>query len=177
MNDLKIAFISSHRFEDGAAIRGAVLVADYDTKPLEFRVTAPIRPTFYQKTLYGELLELHILVELIALPLIVELKEKPQIILVRDPIFLGINDKQMVPTILILKEDEPLFGKNIPTEQLDSANSEHPSLILKTSENFSNELNSVQQQLQSIYSRRNILEPFSRNDIACQEVHQQKLGD
>jgi hypothetical protein len=36
MNDLKIAFISSHRFENGAAIRGAVLVADYDTKPLHF---------------------------------------------------------------------------------------------------------------------------------------------
>lgn len=177
MNDLKIAFISSHRFEDGAAIRGAVLVADCDTKPLEFRVTAPVRPTLFQKTLYGELLDEHILVELIAVPLLAELKEKPQIILVREPLFLGINAKQMIATVLILKEDELQFGKNIPTAQLDSANSENPSLILKTSEKLRNELNSVQQQLESIYSRRNILEPFSRNDIACQEVHEQKLGD
>lgn len=177
MNDLKIAFISSHRFENGAAIRGAVLVADCDTKPLEFRVTAPIRPTFYQKTLYGELLDEHILVELIAVPLLAELKEKPQLILVRDPIFLGINDKQMVPTILVLKEDEPQFGKNIPTVQIDFANSDHPPLIFKTLEKFRTELNSVQQHLQPIYSRRNILEPFSRNDIACQDVHERKLGE
>jgi hypothetical protein len=95
---------------------------------------------------------------------------------VRDPIFLGINDKQMVPTILILKEDEPQFGKNIPTVQIDFANSDHP-LIFKTSEKFRNELNSVQQQLQPIYSRRNILEPFSRNEIACQDVHERKLGE
>ncbi len=177
MNDLKIAFISSHRFEDGAAIRGAILVADCDTKPLEFRVTAPVRPKFYQKTLYGELLDEHIRVELIAVPLLAELKEKPHIILVREPLFLGINDKQMVPTILILKEDEPEFGKNIPKKQLESANSAHPTLILKTSEKFSNELNSIQQQLQQLYSRRNLLEPFSRNNIACQEVHERKLGD
>src|SRR4028118_1537774 len=98
MNDLKIAFISSHSFENGAAIRGAVLVADCDTKPLEFRVTAPVRPTLFQKTLYGELLDEHILVELIAVPLLAELKEKPQIILVRNSLFLGINAKQMIPT-------------------------------------------------------------------------------
>lgn len=177
MNDLKIAFLSSHHFEDGAAIRGAILVADCDTKPLEFRVTSPVRPTPFQKTLFGELLDEHILVELIAVPLLAALKEKPQIILVRDPIFLKINDKQMITTILILKEDEPQFGQNIPTVQIDCANPDQPPLIFKTSDNFRNELNSVQQQLKPIYSRRNILEPFSRNNIACQEMHERKLGD
>jgi hypothetical protein len=176
MNDLKIAFISSHRFEDGAAIRGAILVADCDTKPLEFRVTAPVRPTLFQKTLYGELLDEHILVELIAVPLLAELKEKPQIILVRNPLFLGINAKQMIPTVLILKEDELQFGKNNPTAQLDSA-SGHPPLILKTSDKFSKELDSIREQMESIYSRRDLLEPFSRNSIACQEVHNQRLGE
>lgn len=176
MNDLKIAFISSHHFEDGAAIRGAILVADFDTKPLEFRVTAPVRPTLFQKTLYGELLNEHILVELIAVPLLAELKEKPQIILVRDPLFLGINARQMIRTVLILKEDELQFGKNNPTAQLDSV-SGRPPLILKTSEQFSKELDSIREQLESIYSRRDLLEPFSRNKIACQEVHNQRLGE
>ncbi len=176
MNDLKIAFISSHRFEDGAAIRGAILVADCDTKPLEFRVTAPVRPTLFQKTLYGELLDEHILVELIAVPLLTELKEKPQITLVRNPLFLGINARQMIPTVLILKEDELQFGKNNPTAQLDSI-SGRPPLILKTSDKFSKELDSIREQLESIYSRRDLLEPFSRNKIACQEVHNQRLGE
>jgi hypothetical protein len=176
MNDLKIAFISSHHFEDGAAIRGAILVADFDTKPLEFRVTAPVRPTLFQKTLYGELLNEHILVELIAVPLLAELKEKPQIILVREPLFLGINARQMIRTVLILKEDELQFGKNNPTAQLDSV-SGRPPLILKTSEQFSKELDSIREQLESIYSRRDLLEPFSRNKIACQEVHNQRLGE
>jgi hypothetical protein len=151
-------------------------VADCDTKPLEFRVTAPVRPTLFQKTLYGELLNEHILVELIAVPLLAELKEKPQIILVRDPLFLGINARQMIRTVLILKEDELQFGKNNPTAQLDSV-SGRPPLILKTSEQFSKELDSIREQLESIYSRRDLLEPFSRNKIACQEVHNQRLGE
>ena len=176
MNDLKIAFISSHRFENGVAIRGALLVADCDTKPLEFRVTAPVRPTLFQKTLYGELLDEHILVELIAVPLLAELKEKPQIILVRDPLFLGINAKQMIPTVLILKENELEFGKNNPTTQLDST-AGHPPIILKTSDKFSKELDSIREQLELIYSRRDLLEPFSRNNIACHEVHNQRLGE
>ncbi|MCK7537635.1 MAG: hypothetical protein MZV63_45115 [Marinilabiliales bacterium] len=63
------------------------------TKPLEFRVTAPIKTTNFQKTLYGDVLLEHVLVELISLPLITVLNEELDLILVKDPLFLGANNK------------------------------------------------------------------------------------
>jgi len=56
MEELTIGFLSSAKFENDSVIRGAILVTDVETKPLEFRVTAPVRPTNFQKTLYGDIL-------------------------------------------------------------------------------------------------------------------------
>ncbi|GGA20693.1 hypothetical protein [Okeania sp. KiyG1] len=173
INDIKIAFISCFDFEDGNVIRGSILVTDYETKPLEFRVTEPIRPTNFQETLYGELLKEHIFVELIAAPLLTATETKSQLILVQEPLLLEINTRQEIPTILVIREDEPQYGLKTSTVQLNSINSNYPPLILTTSDNFSTELESIAKQLESIYYRRNILEPFDRSQLACQQVHEQ----
>lgn len=89
MSEMKLAFLSNYKFENDAAIRGAILVTDASTKPLEFRVTAPIRPTNLQKTLYGKILDEHLAVELISLPLLDSLNDnnKPDLIIVLDALF------------------------------------------------------------------------------------------
>ncbi|MGE5410933.1 MAG: hypothetical protein ACM3MI_08235, partial [Clostridiales bacterium] len=99
MDLVRIAFLETYSFDDKSGIMGAILVTDPDTKPLEFRVTAPIKPTSFQKTLYGNVLHEHILVELIALPLLGAIKDDIDLILVRDPLFLGINNKQGVRAV------------------------------------------------------------------------------
>ena len=40
-----LAFLESYSLKDKEGIMGAILVTDTDTKPVEFRVTAPITPT------------------------------------------------------------------------------------------------------------------------------------
>ena len=52
MEVANLAFIETYTLENDAGIMGAILITDPDTKPLEFRVTAPIKPTNFQKTLY-----------------------------------------------------------------------------------------------------------------------------
>ena len=74
-----IGFLGYREFDDGKAYRGAILVTDESSKPLEFRCTAPVRPTNLQRTLYGKSLLPHILTELIAVPLIASMREKPQL--------------------------------------------------------------------------------------------------
>jgi len=64
----KIGFLETYAPDDNGGVMGAILVTDADTKPLEFRVTAPIKTTNFQKTLYGDVLLEHILVELISVP-------------------------------------------------------------------------------------------------------------
>lgn len=48
----KLMFLDVALFEDGAAIRGGVLVTDLDTKPYEFRCTSPVRPTHLQSFIW-----------------------------------------------------------------------------------------------------------------------------
>jgi hypothetical protein len=67
---LRIAFLSYVETEKGLAGRGAALVTDHVTKPLEFRCTSPIKPNPVQRTLYGETLRSYIAIDLVGQPLI-----------------------------------------------------------------------------------------------------------
>src|ERR1035441_1934337 len=88
-----IAFLGFREFDDGEAYRGAILVTDESSKPLEFRCTAPVRPTQLQRTLYGKSLLPHVLTELIAMPLISSVREKPQLILIAEDAFFDVRQK------------------------------------------------------------------------------------
>lgn len=57
MEQTKLAFLSRLSFDNDSCIRGGILITDVNTKPLEFRVTAPIKPTSFQKTLYGKIIK------------------------------------------------------------------------------------------------------------------------
>lgn len=83
---------------------------------MEFRVTAPIRPTNFQKTLYGDILTEHILVELVTIPWLDALSQKPGIVVVRDPLFLGGNDRQDIPIVVA----EKLLGWSIEIRYFDA---------------------------------------------------------
>ena len=177
MGFLTIGFLGMYRFENGTAIRGGMLVTDVETKPLEFRVTAPIRPQKFQEILYGELLDMHISVGLVGLPLMNALQQKPNLIIVRDELFLRMNAEQEIPTILMLKEDEPLFRQGVSVNPLNSPDSSRPSVKICTSGQFEPRLEEFTQQLQLIFLNRNLMEPFDRLDKACEDVHSRKLGE
>ncbi len=170
MNDLKIAFVSKYQF-DNDAIRGATLVTDKDTKPLEFRVTEPVRPTKIQRTLYGEILYDYILVELIAVPLIAALTEKPSFVLVQDEIFLEANSKQDIPIIRLLEEKDTVYGAEKNIQEIESP-SKFPPLRITTSQNLEINLTPIKNQLEQIYISRDVLEPFNRIQKACAQVQE-----
>lgn len=179
MEFLKIGFLGIHRFEENdAAIRGAMLITDTDMKPLEFRVTAPVRPQQFQKILYGELLNEHLSVELIGIPLVNAVEQKPNIVLVRDPFFLGMNAKQEIPIILMQKEDESLLKKGASTTKpLEPPDSARPPVKISTSGSFESQLEEIAQQLQTIFASRNLMEPFKRIEKACEDVHNNPKRD
>ena len=102
----KIAFLETYTLSENGGIMGAILVTDAETKPLEFRVTAPIRPTSFQKTLYGDVLLEHILVELISVPLLNAVNEQIDLIVVKDPLFLGANAKQGVRVVRLVSDEK-----------------------------------------------------------------------
>jgi hypothetical protein len=177
MEIAKMAFLETFALEDNGGIMGAILVTDADTKPLEFRVTAPIKPTSFQKTLYGDVLLEHILVELISVPLLNAVNEQIDLIIVKDPFFLGTNNKQGIRVLRVFNEEDGKSRISSKSEPLAfSANGKGKTMI-ETSKKFEAELPAIKDMLNKLAENRNLLEPFERLKLACEQVHQQKSLD
>lgn len=172
-----LGFLEVKRFDNEAATRGAILITDIDTKPIEFRITAPVCPQNMQTILYGELLNEHIAVELIGLPLINAVNTKPDLILVRDDLLLNISNKQNIPTIRIMRSDEPAAKKELKTQTLNTSNPSYQSAKIYTNGKFTELLEEVAEKLQPFFSQRNLIEPFDRLERACIDAHNKKLGN
>lgn len=172
----KIGFLETYTLESNVGIMGGILVTDIDTKPLEFRVTAPIKPTNFQKTLYGEVLLEHISVELIALPLISSVNEQIDLILVKDPFFLGANTKQGIRVVRIFQESDEKNPLN-KSEELTGSGKANQKLFIETHKKFESELPDIRDRLNAISATRNLIEPFERLKLACEQVHLQKTGE
>ncbi len=176
MDLVRIAFLETYTFDDNSGVMGAILVTDPDTKPLEFRVTAPIKPTNFQKTLYGDVLLEHILVELIALPLLGAIKDDLDLILLRDPLFLGINNKQGVRAVRLYKDNEgSAKGKKSGEDNVKLPGD--TGIFIDTVKKFSSELPEIAEKLGQISALRNLIEPFDRLKTACEQVHLQKIDE
>lgn len=171
----KIAFLETYSLEDSGGVMGAILVTDAETKPLEFRVTAPIKPTTFQKTLYGDVLLEHILVELISVPLLNAINEQIDLILVKDPLFLGANTKQAIRVLRITNDEKAKSRTGTKVEEIKQAGGE--KLFIETSKKFESELQGIRESLERIAEHRNLIEPFERLRIACEQVQSQRTNE
>jgi hypothetical protein len=171
----KIAFLETYSLEDSGGVMGAILVTDAETKPLEFRVTAPIKPTTFQKTLYGDVLLEHILVELISVPLLNAINEQIDLILVKDPLFLGANSKQAIRVLRITNDEKAKSRTGTKVEEIKQTGGE--KLFIETSKKFESELQGIRESLEKIAEHRNLIEPFERLRIACEQVQSQRTNE
>ncbi len=170
----KIAFLESYELEDNGGVMGAIMVTDAITKPIEFRVTAPIKPTSFQRTLYGDVLHEHVLVELISVPLLNAINEQVDIIIVKDPFFLGANNKQGIRVVRIFDEGEKQSSNSSKALELAISANGNGKTLLETSQKFESELSVINDELNKLSEGRNLLEPFERLKLACEQVNQQK---
>lgn len=111
------------------------------------------------------------------MPLLDAVQNKPDLIIVRDPLFLKLNLQQSVPTVLLLKEDEPLIGKGLSTNVLTSESSNYSTVKIFVSNKFESNLKEILEKLQLIFTSRDLMEPFNRLENACEDVHKRKVGD
>jgi hypothetical protein len=166
----KLVFLDTALFEDGAAIRGGVLVTDLETKPYEFRCTSSVRPTHLQRVLYGDTLDEYVYIELIGLPLIRQTKEPAGLILVRNPLLLKCRPSLPHPIVLVRRDQKSVA-------QVDAGESEiHPITIVSHRE-FPAEQKAAQALLTPLLQKRDLLEPFERLQVALSEAHKQKIGE
>ena len=178
--DTQLLFIVSQKFESGKANRGAFLLTDADTKPLEFRCTNPIRPTSLQTVLYGQMLQRHLMVELIGVPLVNSLKQPPSVVLVQEPDMLALRAKIATPVVHVTKESAISVdgdGDGSRTALLSSGSGQFEPVVLVAHKDFGDDIPAITPILTQVFNRFDLLEPFQRVVTALEQVHQQKIGE
>jgi len=154
-NNNRIAFIDISLFDDGS-VRGGALVTDIYSRPYEFRVTSPIKPTQLQKVLYGKSLVDYMYGELICTPLLKSLKEAVTLAICRDEHLLVARPGLQFPLIAI-KTGGGTFTSC-------------------TNKNFSNEKAQADILLKLLSQQFDIFEPFERVKLAVSEANKQKIN-
>lgn len=178
--EMQLLFIASQKFEADKAIRGAFLLTDSDTKPLEFRCTNPIRPTTLQTVLYGQMLQRHLMVELIGVPLVNSLKQPPSVVLVQEPDLLWLRAKITTPVVLLTKEAAISVdgdGNGSRTTMLSSGSGQFEPIVLVVHKDCDDDIRAVTPILTEVFNRFDLIEPFHRIAAALEQVHQQKIGE
>ena len=158
MDEKYIAFLDVIELDDNTAFRGGCLVTDLETKPVEFRCTAAIRPTELQRVLYGKKLLEYVCNDLVGVPIIKALQSKPTLVLVRLPELLKLRSNIAAPILWIEISPEGDIRRISPFPG-DRAEVEGAKSVLKN------------------FSKDEIIEPFTRVRNAVEEAHRQKVGD
>jgi hypothetical protein len=168
--NIRLGFVDIAVFPDGS-IRGGILITDIDTRPYEFRVTSPVKPTQLQQVLYGSSLREYVYGELICAPLVKSSKEKLSLVMVKETNLLAIRDTQEISVPVILIRQEP---KAIKSE--DGKEGIKPVTIL-AHKKYPGEEGWAQTILSPIMQLHDLFEPFERVHTALAEVHKSRVEE
>lgn len=179
IDELKLMFLASRKFENGEAIRGGALVTDGATKPIEFKCTDPIRPTTLQRTLYGGVLEEHVLVQLIGKTLVEKVAAKPlSVVLVREPLFLQLRPLVDVPILYLLRDAEaagvPEHVDADDRQLLTTSSGSYEPLLIGAHKDYVAEREKQRAMLRDVFAHYDLMEPFERVAAALEQVHIQR---
>lgn len=177
----RVAFLGYMEFDNGAAYRGAILVTDAWGKPLEFRCTAPVKPNTVQRTLYGQTLMPHVLVELIGLPLLQAVQEKPEVVVIKEDLFFDLRCKAETPVVRVRRQGSDVKvqgddegGKAKPVV-LASESGRFEAIVMEPHWQFAGDTDFCRGRMRELFARWDLLEPFDRVSKGLEYVHQQKV--
>jgi hypothetical protein len=176
----KIAFLGYMELDSGASYRGAVLITDDWGKPLEFRCTAPVKPNAVQRTLYGQTLLPHILVELIGAPLLQAVQESPEIIIIQDYLFFDLRHKTNTPIVRLQRQGAEVKlsaedGQKAKQGVVASESGKFDPIIMEVHWQFTGDMDCSRERLREMFGRWDLVEPFDRLAKGLEYVHQQKV--
>ena len=146
----QIGFLKIIEIGEDRDFRGALLVTDGESFPIELIYSEAISPTIIEKIAFGVTLNYGINIKRIAIPLIQKLQNKPNFILVDDSGLLKVQKE--TKTIICYPIDGGLIDK-------DS--------FFKESETYLKKVNEILEK----YPDLDLSEPFSRLIEAIQYVH------
>jgi len=176
----RIGFYDLRPTLDDKGFMGAMLVTDELGKPEEFRVTYPVKPSNLQRQLYGQSLLPHIGVELCGKPLFQSLRSKPEIVVLRDPLFLDLAQYVNTQVVclermaekLVISADGDDKSERKATITSPSARFEPVSVTYPDSYD-DDQRNALQATILRFFRGFDVVEPFDRIVVAIKMLSEQ----
>lgn len=177
----RLAFLAYVQGQNGNSGRGALLVTDEATRPLEFRCTTAIQPNALQRILYGETLRSYIAADLVGEPLLDALQEKPSVVIVTEPLFLRLRAKANARMVCLRRQGEQISTVAGEDERqgkreaalLSCASGRFQPLVITGPPDYGDELEVALGLLRPIFSTADLLEPFERIEKVVAELDRQ----
>jgi len=162
-------FLALIKDENRNSYLGALLVVDLMGRPVEFRVTFPIKPTAIQRPLYGDALEPYIGVELCGKQLINSVDHDMELIFVNQEYLLDIRKDYDIPAIFIKHagdvievstiDDKKPFGQK---KQLSSESGRFQPVVIYSSPIAPDDLEDATEVVNQFFEDTDLIEPFDR---------------
>jgi hypothetical protein len=179
---MRLAFLTYVQGEGSGSGRGALLVTDDATRPLEFRCTSPIKPNPLQRMLYGETLRSYIAADLVGEPLLAAVQEKPFVILVKEPLFLKLRSKIDLRMVCIRRQGEQIStvinednGRSRDEQSLlTCASGRFQPLTVTGPTGHAGEFEHSLAVLRYVFSDIDLMEPFDRMAKVIAELDRQE---
>jgi len=157
----RIGFLAVKQFQDGS-YRGALLITDIKTLPIEFRVTGAVSPSSLQQIMYGRQFVRRLFCDVIGLPLLNATSEKIDLLFVQGENLVHLRPDIDFPVCAILQ-------KKLDSQEIDK------SPKLKLHPDFNSERDYVVHIIQKLKTDAiDFTELFERVDKALNEVYLRK---
>ena len=175
-----IVYFGMRRTPDNTGLMGAALAIDCQGIPVEFRCSAPIRPTALQQALYGHLIHHHIAIDLCGRPLLHSLESEPAVCLVEAVSLFDLQQDLSLPVFHVERANEShragrfhqdgnrsSVGGAENVVRIDSVTGLGP-ILLKCNPHWHPPVEEYIRLLERISANCDLMEPFDRLTAACQ---------
>jgi hypothetical protein len=157
----RMDFLAIKQFKDGS-YRGALLITDIKTLPIEFRVTGAVTPSALQQIMYGRQFIRRLSCDVMGLPLLSATSENIELLFVQGENLVYLRPDVGFPVCAILQ-------KGLDSQEVDK----NPKLKLHS--DFMSEREFVGQIIQELKTDGiEVTELFERVDKALDEVYLRK---
>lgn len=167
--DRCLGFYSLSKTRGNDGYLGALLVTDLYGRPLEFRVTLPVKPTPFQRPLYGETLEPFIGVELCGRQLLKHTDHRLELLVVNQRYLLEMRGIIAYPVVHIEKAGEAIEVKadtvvngSWTTEQVNSPSGRFQPIFIRTASDHADDLPRSRLLVEEAFAHTDLVEPFER---------------
>ncbi|MBC8493149.1 MAG: hypothetical protein H8D43_05120 [Chloroflexi bacterium] len=164
-----VGFYSLNKTIDEHGYLGALLVTDQYGRPLEFRVTYPVKPSAFQRPLYGDALEPFIGVELCGKQLLKHLDHTLDLLTVGAEFLLDVRDFVPCPVVHVQKAGDAIEiqangrgEQGWARQQIASPSGRFQPIVIRTAHEREDDLDRARSLVEETFTHMDLLEPFER---------------